>query len=143
MESLNAYRQSYLQVYGFLYFFLMWIVPRRYFIPMSFGSFFFLMIFVIYKIISMRRALQEIRLTNQEFSEKIHSFLSPVECHLVEFLKHKECVICLDDFGVQEFSMFTLHCSCKDAYYHEKCITQWLLKSATCPICRQDLKNRV
>ncbi|GFV88560.1 e3 ubiquitin-protein ligase RNF126 [Trichonephila clavipes] len=50
-----------------------------------------------------------------------------------EFLeKGVQCTVCMDDFSLREKAK-QLPCS---HLYHEKCITPWLERQATCPNCR-------
>ena len=42
------------------------------------------------------------------------------------------CSICLEEFKEKE-KIITLEC---DHYYHRTCITDWLKKEPTCPLCR-------
>merc|ERR1712228_639627 len=47
------------------------------------------------------------------------------------------CMICLDAFVAHQ-KIGKLMCS---HIFHKKCIYQWLKKTATCPLCREDVKK--
>lgn len=49
-----------------------------------------------------------------------------------------ECSICLDSYrSGQEVSI--LACSHE---YHSSCITQWMIKNRSCPMCRKDIHDQ-
>jgi len=59
-------------------------------------------------------------------------------CPIISFDEshtNEECCICKDLFRVQEFG---LELPCKHLY-HRDCITPWLKKNNTCPLCRHQL----
>jgi len=108
-------------------------------------------LYLTYYILHVRGAVQEIRYSTEDFTKRMDQFL-------IEHLPSQEngngddneaeddaygdfgdCVICMEDFSIKT-RPHTLHCPCKENYYHKRCIREWLLKSATCPICRTDLK---
>jgi len=45
------------------------------------------------------------------------------------------CTICLEHFGVGEEVAWSRQPSCRHVF-HRECITQWLMKSGECPMCR-------
>lgn len=47
------------------------------------------------------------------------------------------CIICMDEFA-NEDEVCLLKC---DHIYHYDCISKWLIKDATCPVCRTSIKN--
>jgi len=47
----------------------------------------------------------------------------------------EECSICLEKFNINE-KVFKTPCN---HLFHATCITEWLYKNKTCPICRNDL----
>jgi hypothetical protein len=46
----------------------------------------------------------------------------------------EECSLCLDNFKKGE-DILTLPC---EHFFHENCLTPWLIKSNLCPMCKQD-----
>eukprot|EP00746_Dinoflagellata_sp_MGD_P064893 gnl/MRDRNA2_/MRDRNA2_270564_c0_seq1.p1 gnl/MRDRNA2_/MRDRNA2_270564_c0~~gnl/MRDRNA2_/MRDRNA2_270564_c0_seq1.p1 ORF type:complete len:370 (+),score=55.35 gnl/MRDRNA2_/MRDRNA2_270564_c0_seq1:101-1111(+) len=46
----------------------------------------------------------------------------------------EECALCLDNFKSGE-DVLTLPC---EHFFHENCLTPWLIKSNLCPMCKQD-----
>jgi hypothetical protein len=50
-----------------------------------------------------------------------------------------ECSICLDTPLPKE-RVCVLSCGCRRAY-HDRCISDWFGRSATCPNCRRDLSD--
>ncbi|GFT04258.1 e3 ubiquitin-protein ligase RNF126 [Nephila pilipes] len=56
-----------------------------------------------------------------------------------EFLeKGVQCTVCMDDFSLREKAK-KLPCN---HLYHEKCITPWLERQATCPNCRDVIQRK-
>ena len=57
-----------------------------------------------------------------------------------EFIKEKECLICLESFDLESQQLVQLPCECSNSVYHITCITQ-LLKSGQnknfCPHCKR------
>jgi hypothetical protein len=63
---------------------------------------------------------------------------------------NSECLICLDDtmiiasdgfdktFRIKDNTNIITTCNCNGTY-HNKCLTNWLNKSQSCPICRKDI----
>ena len=51
-----------------------------------------------------------------------------------KYKEHKECVICLEDFG-QDDMVTPLPCD-KRHYFHSKCIEEWSQNNNTCPLCK-------
>lgn len=47
----------------------------------------------------------------------------------------KECIICFDDYKSDD-KIAELECN---HIYHDSCITRWLQKDLSCPICRSQL----
>ncbi|KAF8700778.1 hypothetical protein HU200_010243 [Digitaria exilis] len=43
------------------------------------------------------------------------------------------CSVCLQDFGAQQFVRALPHCQ---HVFHVRCIDNWLLRHASCPLCR-------
>ncbi|XP_039129911.1 NEP1-interacting protein-like 1 isoform X1 [Dioscorea cayenensis subsp. rotundata] len=46
------------------------------------------------------------------------------------------CAICLQDCKIGESARRLLSCA---HFFHMKCIDEWLVRNATCPICRKDV----
>lgn len=46
----------------------------------------------------------------------------------------RECMICMEPFAGGESVSWSIHC---DHVFHDVCLTEWLMKHATCPYCRQ------
>ena len=67
-----------------------------------------------------------------------NSLLTKIEGKKSFYEKNKEndiCSICLEKF-VKKDKIITLDC---EHYYHDECITNWLKKDETCPLCREIL----
>jgi hypothetical protein len=47
----------------------------------------------------------------------------------------EKCAICLETFNHGE-TLFRLECL---HYFHEPCVTEWLIINDTCPLCRKDV----
>lgn len=146
----SSYRTEFMcYEYGVGLFVMLYIGKFRWVFMTSLILCVFYSLYLTYYILHVRGAVQEVRYTTEDFTKRIDQFL--VE-HLPR--QHEEekdddesdaygdCVICMDDFSVKG-GPHTLHCPCKENYYHKGCIREWLLKSATCPICRSDLKSKV
>lgn len=54
--------------------------------------------------------------------------------HCVKECEMEECALCLDNFKSGE-DVLTLPC---EHFFHESCLTPWLIKSNLCPLCKQD-----
>ncbi|KAJ4824516.1 hypothetical protein Tsubulata_020709 [Turnera subulata] len=69
------------------------------------------------------------------------SILYDVHTSKLEDVEIKEpesiCAVCLDELPM-EYEAKRMPCS---HLYHEKCISDWLWKSGTCPLCRYKLLN--
>jgi hypothetical protein len=50
---------------------------------------------------------------------------------------NKECLICLTEHSVGSFSV-KLPCG---HLFHKDCLTEWLVKQCTCPVCRYELET--
>jgi hypothetical protein len=50
---------------------------------------------------------------------------------------NKECVVCLDD---QRLGTMACKLPCGHLF-HKKCVTEWLQKKCTCPVCRYELET--
>lgn len=46
------------------------------------------------------------------------------------------CLICMDNFKIRELKRILPKCK---HCYHKKCIDKWLMQSASCPVCRDNL----
>ena len=67
-----------------------------------------------------------------------NSLLTKIEGKKSFYEKNNEndiCSICLENF-IKKDKIITLGC---DHYYHVECITNWLKKDETCPLCREIL----
>ncbi|CAN8257669.1 unnamed protein product [Cochlearia groenlandica] len=62
---------------------------------------------------------------------------------LPQFKSHEhislDCVVCLDGFRQGQWCRNLPDCG---HVFHRKCVDFWLLKSATCPICRANVRLR-
>tara|TARA_Y100000389_G_C17426776_1_gene500021 strand:- start:622 stop:1050 length:429 start_codon:yes stop_codon:yes gene_type:complete len=62
--------------------------------------------------------------------------ITNINKHVSKYEKNKGdeyCSICLDEFNKNDH-IITLECK---HYYHQLCITNWLKKEVTCPLCRK------
>ena len=53
-----------------------------------------------------------------------------------------ECSICLEDFSEEDDNIFKINCPCTQQFFHKDCITSWLKKNCSCPICRKILREK-
>ena len=152
MLLLNSYRTEFMCYgYGVGLFLLFYVGKLRWLLVSALVFFVLYSLYLTFYILHVRGAVQEIRYSTEDFTKRIDQFL--VE-HLPPSSQHEgsgsdnanandsaygDCVICMEDFSIKG-RPHTLHCPCKENYYHKGCIREWLLKSATCPICRTDLK---
>lgn len=142
----NSYRTEFMcYAYGIGIFVLLYLGKMRWVFAVSVSMSLLYTLYFCYYLTHTRGAVQEIRYSAHDFSRLVDQFL--VEHSLSKPSEEDEdrfgdCVICMEDFS-QRGQPHTLHCPCRDNYYHKACIRQWLLKSATCPICRSDLKSKV
>ncbi|EFJ31723.1 hypothetical protein SELMODRAFT_73386 [Selaginella moellendorffii] len=66
------------------------------------------------------------------------SVVLPLELYSVRERGREECPICLGEFGDgQEVCVLP---KCKH-FYHRDCISLWLFKQHTCPLCRCSLRH--
>ena len=141
----NSYRTEFLCYgYGISLFTLFYFDKWKWVVWTGLTVFFLLAVHLYYYLVHVRDAVQEVRYTTHDFSKRIDQFL--IEHVLGEEDDNDnvfgDCVICLENFSIRG-GPHTLYCPCKENYYHRGCIREWLLKSATCPICRSDLKSKV
>lgn len=140
MYPLNMYREGFrFYLCGFLSLFLFLVLPYAFLLGLCLGAFTVFFLYLFSKLRFFRIVIEEVRVTHQEFHKRITEFLKNVNS--LDIPDDEECVICMEEF-LPNTIIFSVQCPCKDSYYHESCITQWLLKSATCPMCRKDLKSK-
>jgi hypothetical protein len=68
-----------------------------------------------------------------------------VEVFLTKVFVNKdfnECSICLDEFSEENDDVYKINCPCNEQFYHKSCITNWLEKNCSCPICRKVLREK-
>jgi hypothetical protein len=135
----NSYRKEmFCCVYGVALFFMV-VSGRCLWVAILMGNVvLFYAIYMYYFMCFTRTAIEEVRYSKDDFSRTLDSFLveqaDPVENH--------DCVICMEEF--QETNKpVCIRCVCKENFYHRGCIREWLLKTATCPVCRFDLQSKV
>lgn len=97
-------------------------------------------VYLCYHIRFLRKALDDIRFSQSDFSHKLKDLV--IESPLHEKDEEIECVICMESFDQDTKKAYQLQCPCRNHFYHRSCITDWLLKTSTCPICRVDLKSK-
>ena len=71
----------------------------------------------------------------QQLKGKLTNLLSDRK-HPKSLPPEETCVICLNHYG-QNDNICKLEC---DHMFHEVCITDWLIVSMSCPVCRTDVK---
>ena len=76
---------------------------------------------------------------NENASDKISSAsleIMVINCEDKEALDN-DCLICMEAIEVKQevVKLTCLH------YYHHKCISKWLTKKSSCPICRQPVSD--
>ena len=83
--------------------------------------------------------------TNNEYNEYFKSckeinenLCKPVKIKKDDIIIGDYCHICMDEYKYGEFKRTLPKCL---HHYHKKCIDKWLKKKASCPICRDNLKN--
>lgn len=135
----NSYSTERLcYVYGVGMFFLVYFGKASWLVASLLSLSLFYSVYLYFYLRHVRQAVQEVRYTSQDFSQWLDRFLveikgNPPECG--------DCVVCMEPFS-PDHGPYTLSCPCKHNYYHQPCVRQWLLKSATCPMCRADLKSK-
>lgn len=76
---------------------------------------------------------------NENINDSLrNSLLTKIEDKKSSYEKDNEndnCSICLENFKKKD-KIITLDCG---HYYHDECITNWLKKDETCPLCRENL----
>ena len=134
----NSYRKEmFCCGYGITLFFLV-VSGRSVWIAIIMGNVvLFYGIYLYYFMCFTRTAIEEVRYSKDDFTRTLDSFLvektEPID---------SDCVICMEEFNKVN-TPFGVRCVCKDNFYHHGCIREWLLKTATCPVCRTDLQSRV
>ena len=53
-----------------------------------------------------------------------------------KFNEHTECIICLEEFSVNEL-VTALPCDVRH-YFHTHCIREWAKNNSTCPLCKAE-----
>ena len=71
----------------------------------------------------------------EEQLDKIRDYLKKVKTNK-KFVS-ESCVICLEEFNNVD-NVSSLPCGHQ---FHTKCITEWMLKSKTCPLCKKEITN--
>jgi hypothetical protein len=82
----------------------------------------------------------------EEFNRSMHGLKPPtsrtalrdIEVVIYNSVEHKdcaECPVCQDDFNAEE-QLFKLECK---HIFHKKCLSEWLSRHNTCPLCRHEL----
>ena len=76
---------------------------------------------------------------NPPASERAINNLKKIEINEQNINEFKEqtCNVCLENFNAGQITM-KLDCG---HYFHEKCITHWLIMRNTCPVCRHELES--
>ena len=75
------------------------------------------------------------KMDNNEIITHLQSFKTPDR----EFLKDKDCLICLESFDLKMNELVALPCNCANSTYHITCIIQLLKSGANknfCPHCK-------
>lgn len=139
---LNSFQHLTIFLYGLL-FYVFWVAGGlRWMIIMAVCIGLCLMLYFYEFIRHTRRSIAEVRMSQDEFFSSIDFFLRPAVISAGE-LEGQECVICLEDLSESRFGEpVSIRCSCAGCFYHKTCITKWLLKKSTCPVCRRDLKSK-
>lgn len=151
----NSYQAEFMcYAYGLGMFMLLYLGKTRWVLLLSVSVSLLYSLYFYYYFLHVRGAVNEIRYSAYDFSRFVDRFLiehrllpaaentdSVSEAPESHEEKFGECVICMENFSTQG-NPHTLYCPCKENYYHKICIREWLLKSATCPICRSDLKSK-
>ena len=57
----------------------------------------------------------------------------------MDLIEIKQCAICCENIQVGEEATSKSYKTSCSHHFHNKCITPWLLKKSTCPICRNKL----
>ena len=56
-----------------------------------------------------------------------------------DLIETENCLICMEDYNCGQFKRLLPNCK---HCFHKKCIDKWLKKKASCPICRDELKDK-
>ena len=62
----------------------------------------------------------------------------PIKIKKNDSIETEYCLICMDNYNCGQFKRLLPNCK---HCFHKKCIDKWLKKKASCPICRDNLKN--
>ena len=103
----------------------------------SYNIFIIILIIIIIIFIIITLIIYCITKENKEEYQlnKIREYLRKVKTNK-KFVS-ESCVICLENFdNINNVS--SLPCGHQ---FHTKCITEWMLKSKTCPLCKKEIKN--
>ena len=52
-----------------------------------------------------------------------------------------DCIICMEPY-TEEQEIIQLPCNAKH-YFHSHCITQWVDRNASCPICKREITQQI
>lgn len=72
----------------------------------------------------------------KEQLEKIKDYLKRAKTN--KKIISESCVICLEEFEKNSKDVSTLPCGHE---FHTRCITEWMLKSKKCPLCREEIND--
>ncbi|XP_002967123.2 RING-H2 finger protein ATL5 [Selaginella moellendorffii] len=74
----------------------------------------------------------------KEFENGMDSVVLPLELYSVRERGREECPICLGAFG--DGQEVTVLPKCKH-FYHRDCLSSWLFRQPTCPLCRCSVRH--
>lgn len=101
----------------------------------------FVILFIISSCLILLYANEIIEALNEIYYNKdtdIDVFLTKVKVNK----DFTECSICLEDFLEEDDNIFKINCPCTQQFFHKDCITSWLKKNCSCPICRKILREK-
>lgn len=101
----------------------------------------FVVLFIISSCLILLYANEIIQALNEIYYNKdtdIDVFLTKVKVNK----DFTECSICLEDFSEEDDDIFKINCPCTQQFFHKDCITNWLKKNCSCPICRKILREK-
>ena len=103
--------------------------------------FIFVVLFIISSCLILLYANEIIEALNEIYYNKdtdIDVFLTKVKINK----DFTECSICLENFSEEDDDIYKINCPCTQQFFHKDCITSWLKKNCSCPICRKILREK-
>jgi hypothetical protein len=124
----------------FVGFFLSYINILNYSIPLGVCFLFSAILLNICIYFIYHKFFMNQKFENQQEKELLfHSCLKKKKSK--EKYDEKECSICYEESSTKK--LYELNCSCRDKFYHQECLKQWLYKAGSCPFCRKKMYDNL